>query len=312
MKIITLITASLLLAINCHSQITTIEEKEKTIEIQKYDSLESLTIENAPQHVGQTLFMRGTTYTKEDNFFMTFFTKKIEERENGTPYTYKPIPGKREGDIVSSYAELVGKYYKVLSVEVGKIDPPYSTFYWLQLVGDDNIPFYYKMRGGLNDFVTLGYYEKMKKTFVGKDFYSSESHQYKKVDSDEYLQCPNNTRFKCIDIAVKIGTNEPIFAVLENEKYGKIEGDIMEGQMLQMLMSGEKYNALIKKYGAKIGDYVTRGKVVIGMTKQMVKDARGLPDDINSTQGSYGTHEQWVYGERYIYFKNGIVTSIQD
>lgn len=311
MKIITLITASLLLAINCHSQITTIEEKEKTIEIQKYDSLKSLRIDNAPQHVGQTLFMRGTEYAKENNFFMTFFTKKIEEWENGTPYTYKPIPGKREGETVSSYAELVGKYYKVLSVEVGKIDPPYSTFYWLQLVGDDNIPFYYEMTSGLNAFVTLGYYEKMKKTFVGKEFYSLSSH-HQKIDSDEDAQFPPDTRFKCIDIAVKIGTDEPIFAVLENEKYGKIKGDIMNGQKLQLLGSSEKRNALIKKYGAKIGEYVVHGKIVIGMTKQMVKDARGLPDDINSTQGSYGTHEQWVYGERYIYFKNGIVTSIQD
>ena len=53
----------------------------------------------------------------------------------------------------------------------------------------------------------------------------------------------------------------------------------------------------------------------IGMTAEEVRNSTwGSPDDINRTVAAYGTTEQWVYGKyttrKYIYFKNGIVTSI--
>ncbi len=52
----------------------------------------------------------------------------------------------------------------------------------------------------------------------------------------------------------------------------------------------------------------------IGMTKTEVENSTwGKPKDINKTTTKYGTREQWVYsGNRYIYFENGVVTSIQE
>ena len=79
-----------------------------------------------------------------------------------------------------------------------------------------------------------------------------------------------------------------------------------------MFVSISAYNEYIKKYGTKFGSLIAEGDVTIGMNKKMVKDAWGLPDHINTTTGSYGTHEQWVYGNSYLYFKNGIVTSKQE
>lgn len=51
----------------------------------------------------------------------------------------------------------------------------------------------------------------------------------------------------------------------------------------------------------------------IGMTQREVRNSKwGSPDDINTTITKYGTHEQWVYsGGRYVYFDDGIVSSIQ-
>ncbi|MFQ8661519.1 MAG: hypothetical protein ACLR9X_05410 [Clostridia bacterium] len=55
-------------------------------------------------------------------------------------------------------------------------------------------------------------------------------------------------------------------------------------------------------------------KPSIGMTKKEVEESTwGKPEDINKTTTRYGTREQWCYsGYRYIYFEDGIVTSIQD
>ncbi|WHY64669.1 hypothetical protein [Neobacillus sp. SuZ13] len=54
--------------------------------------------------------------------------------------------------------------------------------------------------------------------------------------------------------------------------------------------------------------------VSIGMTKDMVlKSSWGEPQKINKTTTSYGTKEQWVYGNgNYFYFENGILTTIQN
>lgn len=52
----------------------------------------------------------------------------------------------------------------------------------------------------------------------------------------------------------------------------------------------------------------------IGMTKSEVENSTwGRPQKVNKTTTKYGTHEQWVYsGNRYLYFDDGELTSIQE
>lgn len=53
--------------------------------------------------------------------------------------------------------------------------------------------------------------------------------------------------------------------------------------------------------------------VVIGMTKDEVIEIWGKPKDINRTVTTYGIKEQWVYSNyRYLYFDDGVLTTIQD
>jgi hypothetical protein len=57
---------------------------------------------------------------------------------------------------------------------------------------------------------------------------------------------------------------------------------------------------------------VLAGRVRIGMTKAMARAAWGEPSDINRTITASVVHEQWVYGDSYLYFDNGILTTIQN
>jgi hypothetical protein len=65
---------------------------------------------------------------------------------------------------------------------------------------------------------------------------------------------------------------------------------------------------------------INQHQIQLGMTGDMVKASWGEPDDINRSVGSWGVHEQWVYGcyyewcnpPQYLYFENGILTSWQD
>ena len=67
---------------------------------------------------------------------------------------------------------------------------------------------------------------------------------------------------------------------------------------------------------AKIGAAIAGGRVRTGMTAAEVKRSWGSPSKINTSVGSYGKHEQWVYERvndrnQYLYIQNGILASIQ-
>lgn len=68
---------------------------------------------------------------------------------------------------------------------------------------------------------------------------------------------------------------------------------------------------LIEKYGERRGNSIFRGTVWIGMTKEMCMDSKGSPIDKNITISANYTHEQWIYPDMYIYFDDGILSTIQ-
>lgn len=236
------ILTTCLFAINCYSQKTAITKiKEEPKEIQAYDSLETLNIKNVLAHKGQTIFLKGSSYSQENGYFHDFFTDTIFDNTTIDRYIYKPISKGR--NIINNYSELVGKYYKILSINTAK-DKYNENTYWLKLMGDYKCPFYFKFNDSfyIYDFITLGYYEKMKQIFVGKEFYSLGLMEHQKVDSNEKIKLPHKTKLKCIDIAVNTGENGPAYAVLENEKYGKIKAEIIKDQKLHMFISLSDYN----------------------------------------------------------------------
>lgn len=62
---------------------------------------------------------------------------------------------------------------------------------------------------------------------------------------------------------------------------------------------------------------IARGRILTGMSAAQVRRSWGKPTKVNTSVGSYGRHEQWVYEgggigrSQYVYLQNGIVTGIQ-
>lgn len=90
----------------------------------------------------------------------------------------------------------------------------------------------------------------------------------------------------------------------------------------------EEIQSILSKYESMVNLYDMYGKFKyvkppkeekekvepkIGMTKtEVLNSTWGEPKKKNITESRYGNNEQWVYSsDRYIYFENGIVTSIQ-
>jgi len=68
---------------------------------------------------------------------------------------------------------------------------------------------------------------------------------------------------------------------------------------------------------------ILAGKVFVGMTKEEVIASWRKPYDINPSVGSWGVHEQWIYGHydyyhgyfkttNYLYLENSKLTGWQD
>lgn len=75
----------------------------------------------------------------------------------------------------------------------------------------------------------------------------------------------------------------------------------------------DRHQSISQKYK----NTILNGKIILGMNREMVRASWGEPGDINKSVGSYGVHEQWIYGDyttdRYfLYFENGILTSWQE
>lgn len=49
----------------------------------------------------------------------------------------------------------------------------------------------------------------------------------------------------------------------------------------------------------------------VGMTSDMLRASLGSPERVNTTQTAGSAHEQWVYGNDFIYVDDGVVTSYQ-
>lgn len=74
----------------------------------------------------------------------------------------------------------------------------------------------------------------------------------------------------------------------------------------------ERKAAILEKFGNKYGPLILKGKIIIGMDRDMVIASWGSPESKNRTVGSWGVHEQWIYGNTYLYFDDGILKSFQD
>jgi len=84
-------------------------------------------------------------------------------------------------------------------------------------------------------------------------------------------------------------------------------------QMRQLYLDTHKNNP---ELSVETIEYILAEKIVLGMTKNQVLASWGQPRYKNESINSWGTCEQWVYGNvmyssRYLYFENGMLTNIQ-
>ena len=197
-------------------------------------------------------------------------------------------------------------------------------------------------------FYLTSYFEKRQKLHLHKNLVAMKDiENLIDVNTGEIVNIKKGQKWNCSEISftdskkskyimpfyfLKNGTNEinidleeidnekfiteEEFNRIELEKKKKEEQKIKEEQervKKEQENIKQHKNYCLNKFGQKLGSYIADNKVIIGMTKEMCETSWGMPIDINRTILRGLTHEQWVYGwATYLYFDNGILTTIQD
>ena len=252
----------------------------------------------------------------------------------------------RNSGYYTPYEEIEGKVFKILDISKysqGSVESIYAARFTLQTNNGDSIYWYakapssYPCNSIFYPVVIKGYLDKLKNIYLDKEFYINGS-KFKCVDliffgKRKQYQIPHLV-FKndAETMFVKIGSYPSLFSYKKDESFNNpdlhylsiIEPEKYEYELKKEIERKENdrkeeerkrieyNNNLIKKFGKYYAKLILSNKVQIGMTKEMVRESWGDPDDINRTIGSFGVHEQWCYGYQYLYFEDGKLTVMQD
>ena len=278
-----------------YTQIESITIAEPVEEKNTYDSLSNFLGDQIHQYIGQTLYVKGKSETNRRWGYKNF-SRFLPKR--GTHYL--------------RYEILAGKYLFV--EDAITTSDAFEETYLILVDKQTNDKFYYRYDSSFVfersfPFIIVGYFEKLKETYVGQTFIFSDAlfEESLNIETGEPLNIETGESWECLDLRIDDKDFELIFIVSNSSN---IKTSIKVNSLIGKFPIGEAYStAENEKYIEKFGQYdwitILKGKIRVGFTEEMVLMSWGEPDSKN--QASYG--DQWVYGTQYVYFENGILTA---
>ncbi len=276
-----------------------------------YDSLNNFLDNDVARYIGQEFYLKGKSKGLEkfgyENLLIDY------KKSSGSQVNiYKCCDSYN-----SKYNELVGKYYKVLDVIR---DPQYyGRKFYIKLqekTSGDTLYYVYNTEyKSLFPFVVVGFFEKIKKLIIGQEFVFDADllEGSKDINTGKVVTTYIGQKWKCIDFTVE-ETYFNLSLIMENSDGDKASIDyeyVLGDRSSSRAYFADEADKYRKKFGKEDFETILKRKVRIGMTKEMCKLSWGEPKSINQTITSGRKSEQWVYSDNYLYFKNGLLTTIQ-
>jgi hypothetical protein len=278
-----------------------------------YDSTQNFLGKDVYKYQGQELYLKGKAESLRqygyENFSLDYTKDKLSDKSN----VYKCCDSYN-----SKYDELVGKYFKVLEIikhpKAEESEYLYGKkFYFKLQEKETNDIVYYEYDSEFEHsfpFIVVGFFEKQKRLFVGKEFVfsNSEFEGATDIQTGKTVTIKIGQKWKCTDLTIEEKYYN-LSLIFENSLGEKTANSY--DRVLNVAYTAKEADNYKKKFGQENFDKILQGKVKIGMTKEMCKLSWGEPKDINETITSGKKSEQWVYSDNYLYFDNGILTVIQ-
>jgi len=326
-----LILLALILNCNAFAQISVIKEKTKTIQTQAYDSLTNFRskLESGKwsyRHLkGQTLMccvdtLRHYPFFRNVKFGDYFVVTNVQLR--GDKYNHIYVENSKTHDVFyfdcensdNSVWVVQGYYEKIKSIYLGR------EFVFRDLMPDNqrcNI-FSFDTDSVLNSITDKSVWKCVDVSVKEK---SENSLNFRSpvvivLENPQYGKCYCSLENYLGEIFWQNIYNNKYMLLCGNfqdkDSYDKMIDEMAMEETLQAKEKAQRLSSLTKKYGSKNAKDIIDGYIRIGMTKSMCKEAWGDPDHINKTTTSYGTSEQWCYGNSYVYFEGNKIIAIQD
>jgi hypothetical protein len=172
--------------------------------------------------------------------------------------------------------------------------------------------------------------EAFRRRYIGKPFYTAivlRPYEYEKGYLIDLTGELAETAFETAraSITVPLGTPISITAIDGESLTARIEGYAQPFRILVHTRVGttsqlEKELALVlsetpplQSVRSVMRSYIVRQEVARGMSRREVYMSWGQPDRVNSSPGSSGFLEEWIYFDRrlHLYLKDGFVTNWQ-
>lgn len=299
------------------SQITTTKVAAKPVanRVLIYDSTENFLTHDVYRYIGQELYVLGQHKSSQKYGYRGFYTDVVKSASTYNYPIYKAINA-----IGSDYNALAGKYFTVVDTVNHDKSSIWHTKWFLKLKEKetgDIVYFEYDSESEfLFPFIVVGFFEKQKKELVGKSYYIDDNILSQSADINTGLPITQRTgqKWKCVDFTIEENYYMPSL-VIENSlnerttvPYRFVAGKDRTGISFTE-HEGEIYK---KKYGTEAFNKVLKNIIWVGMTKELCILAWGEPRSKNETVFEGGKREQWVYSDSYLYFKNGVLSAIQD
>lgn len=309
----------LLIGVELNAQISTtkINKKEELVKTVAYDSTLNYLGKEYHGYAGQTLYVKGKSESLRGYGYEGFYTEYNYTGYRNTS-TYKPGSNR----IFSEYYALADKYFEVNKIikhpraDQSEYDRKKAFFELVEKESRDTIYFEYDSEYSMKfPFIVVGYFEKLKQKEIGKKIIFSTDYLQSSIDieSGDVISTVRSEVWEVIDLTVEEKYFNLSF-IIKNPRGNKTTvtaTTISEGIRPGIIYTIEEAEKYKKKFGETNFNLILDGKVKIGMTKEMCKLSWGDPKEINETITSASKSEQWVYADNYLYFKNGVLTTIQ-
>lgn len=303
------------------SQITVSQAARRDGEVKKiqYDSTRNwLGSDNVESYVGQVLYVKGHGYP--NGGYDSFKVGDNYVEYGGEGRYGRPAVDNKDN---TKYEDLVGKYFKVISVKMNNFI--HYRFKLQNIDNEDDIVWFYYVstRESEFPFITLSHYNYIKNILVGNKYilnYTIEDgviktlvHDFDFYTGDLIKQSVSDV-WECIDVTIEDSKYE--FVALVKNQNGQVSYIDVKTLHLgsstytkQIFFNEIDYNNLVQKYGVSDMELVRQGFIKVGMSQELLILSWGTPREIN--RSSYGP-EQWVYGNKYrdyVYIENGVITA---
>jgi hypothetical protein len=252
--------------------------------------------EDPSVYKGQTLFLPGKSESLRKYGYDDFLIDM-----NGSSYSkdneYK------EGD----YNSLANTYFDVIDV----LKKSYGEYYLKLKNQKDNTICYFKYSNRFEHafpFIVVSYFEYVKNNNVGKKIVTrginwfSRDEPMSDMNTGEIINFEPGIIWEIKGLTIEQKYYNLSF-ILENEKGNQITFTSIDN--LPYSNVGLYYDDVKEYEGTDDWDKIINGKVRIGFTKEMALLSWGEPEKVNRSSWN----EQWVYGNQYLYFEDGVMTS---